>query len=49
MDFSTTSFLKEISRARTFGFMRDLETLRARNLALGGSLTTPSCSTTTAC
>src|SRR6202163_2103382 len=38
MDFSTTSFLKEISRARTFGFMRDLETLRARNLALGGSL-----------
>ena len=38
MDFSTTSFLKEVSRARTFGFMRDLETLRARNLALGGSL-----------
>jgi len=38
MDFSTTSFLKEISRARTFGFMRDLETLRSRNLALGGTL-----------
>jgi UDP-3-O-[3-hydroxymyristoyl] N-acetylglucosamine deacetylase len=38
MDFSTTSFLKEISRARTFGFMRDIETLRARNLALGGNL-----------
>ncbi|NBX40974.1 MAG: UDP-3-O-acyl-N-acetylglucosamine deacetylase [Gammaproteobacteria bacterium] len=38
MDFSTTSFLKEISRARTFGFMRDLETMRARNLALGGTL-----------
>ncbi|MFZ9478694.1 MAG: UDP-3-O-acyl-N-acetylglucosamine deacetylase [Steroidobacteraceae bacterium] len=38
MDFSTTSFLKEISRARTFGFMRDLETMRARNLALGGNL-----------
>jgi UDP-3-O-[3-hydroxymyristoyl] N-acetylglucosamine deacetylase len=38
MDFSTTSFLKEISRARTFGFMRDLETLRAHNLALGGTL-----------
>src|SRR6202020_1745063 len=38
MDSSTTSFLKEVSRARTFGFMRDLETLRARNLALGGSL-----------
>jgi UDP-3-O-[3-hydroxymyristoyl] N-acetylglucosamine deacetylase len=38
MDFSTTSFLKEISRARTFGFMRDLETLRSHNLALGGTL-----------
>jgi UDP-3-O-[3-hydroxymyristoyl] N-acetylglucosamine deacetylase len=38
MDFSTTSYLKEVSRARTFGFMRDLEGLRARNLALGGNL-----------
>jgi len=38
MDFSTTSFLKEVSRARTFGFMRDLEMMRARNLALGGNL-----------
>jgi UDP-3-O-[3-hydroxymyristoyl] N-acetylglucosamine deacetylase len=38
MDFSTTSFLREVSRARTFGFMRDLEYLRARNLALGGTL-----------
>ncbi len=38
MDFSTTSFVKEVSRSRTFGFMRDFETLRARNLALGGSL-----------
>jgi UDP-3-O-[3-hydroxymyristoyl] N-acetylglucosamine deacetylase len=38
MDFSTTSFLKEVSRARTFGFMRDLENLRAHNLALGGNL-----------
>jgi UDP-3-O-[3-hydroxymyristoyl] N-acetylglucosamine deacetylase len=38
MDFSTTSFLREVSRARTFGFMRDLETLRARNLALGGTM-----------
>ena len=38
MDFSTTSFLREISRARTFGFMRDIETLRAHNLALGGTL-----------
>ena len=38
MDFSTTAFLREISRARTFGFMRDLEFMRARNLALGGTL-----------
>ncbi|MGB5132256.1 MAG: UDP-3-O-acyl-N-acetylglucosamine deacetylase [Steroidobacteraceae bacterium] len=38
MDFSTTTFLREVSRARTFGFMRDLEFLRARNLALGGTL-----------
>lgn len=38
MDFSTTSFLREVSRARTFGFMRDLEGLRSRNLALGGTL-----------
>jgi UDP-3-O-[3-hydroxymyristoyl] N-acetylglucosamine deacetylase len=38
VDFSTTSFLKEISRARTFGFMRDLEMLRERNLVLGGSM-----------
>lgn len=38
MDFSTTSFVKEVSRARTFGFMSQLEALQARNLALGGSL-----------
>ena len=38
IDFSTTSFVKEISRARTFGFMRDIEALRRRDLALGGSL-----------
>jgi UDP-3-O-[3-hydroxymyristoyl] N-acetylglucosamine deacetylase len=38
LDFSTTSFLREISRARTFGFLRDLEALRARDLTLGGSL-----------
>lgn len=38
MDFSTTSFLREISRARTFGFMRDIESLRKHNLALGGTL-----------
>jgi len=38
IDLSTTSFLKEISRARTFGFMRDLEMLRDRKLVLGGSM-----------
>ncbi|MGY6554123.1 MAG: UDP-3-O-acyl-N-acetylglucosamine deacetylase [Wenzhouxiangella sp.] len=38
LDFSTTSYLKEIARARTFGFMRDIEYLRQRNLALGGSM-----------
>jgi UDP-3-O-[3-hydroxymyristoyl] N-acetylglucosamine deacetylase len=38
MDFSTTSFLREVSRARTFGFMRDIESLRSRNLALGGNM-----------
>jgi UDP-3-O-[3-hydroxymyristoyl] N-acetylglucosamine deacetylase len=38
LDFSTTAFLKEISRARTFGFLRDLEVLRTRDRTLGGSL-----------
>ncbi len=38
VDFSSTSFVKEVSRARTFGFMRDIEQLRQNNLALGGSL-----------
>lgn len=38
IDFSSTSFVKEVSRARTFGFMRDIERLRAMNLALGGSV-----------
>lgn len=38
INFSTTSFVKEVSRARTFGFMRDVELLRERNLILGGSL-----------
>ncbi len=38
IDFSTTSFLREISRARTFGFLRDIEALRSRNLTLGGSM-----------
>ncbi len=37
MDFSTTSFVKEVSRARTFGFMSELEYLQEKNLALGGS------------
>jgi UDP-3-O-[3-hydroxymyristoyl] N-acetylglucosamine deacetylase len=38
MDFATTSYLREVSRARTFGFMRDMEFLRAMNLGRGGSL-----------
>ena len=38
VDFSSTSFVKEVSRARTFGFMHDIENLRAMNLALGGSV-----------
>lgn len=38
VEFSTTSYLKEVARARTFGFMRDIEYLRQRNLVLGGSL-----------
>lgn len=38
IDFSTTSFVKEVSRARTFGFMRDFEQLQENNLALGASL-----------
>ncbi|WP_027856137.1 UDP-3-O-acyl-N-acetylglucosamine deacetylase [Marinobacterium jannaschii] len=37
LDFSSTSFVKEVSRARTFGFMRDIEYLRSQNLVLGGS------------
>ena len=38
IDFSSTSFLKEVSRARTFCFLRDVETLRGQNLTLGGSM-----------
>ncbi|MFT5393763.1 MAG: UDP-3-O-[3-hydroxymyristoyl] N-acetylglucosamine deacetylase [Gammaproteobacteria bacterium] len=38
VDFSTTSFVKEVSRARTFGFVGDLERLRQNNLARGGNL-----------
>ena len=38
VDFSTESYIREVSRARTFGFMRDLEFMRERNLGLGGSM-----------
>ena len=38
VDFAQTSYLKEVSRARTFGFMREVETLRRMGLALGGNL-----------
>lgn len=37
-EFSKKSFISEISRARTFGFLKDLQALRAQNLALGASL-----------
>ncbi len=37
IDFSTTSFVKEISRARTFGFMHEFEYLRSKGLVRGGS------------
>ncbi|MCH8140333.1 MAG: UDP-3-O-acyl-N-acetylglucosamine deacetylase [Proteobacteria bacterium] len=38
VEFSTMSFVKEVSRARTFGFLADYEKLRSMNLARGGSL-----------
>ncbi len=38
VDFSTTAYINEVSRARTFGFMHDLEYMRERNLGLGGSM-----------
>jgi UDP-3-O-[3-hydroxymyristoyl] N-acetylglucosamine deacetylase len=38
VDFAETSYLKEIARARTFGFMQDIENLREDGLALGGGL-----------
>jgi UDP-3-O-[3-hydroxymyristoyl] N-acetylglucosamine deacetylase len=38
IEFSTSAYVKEVSRARTFGFMRDLEFMRERNLGLGGSM-----------
>ncbi len=38
IDFSSTSFVREVSRARTFGFLNEIEMLRENSLALGGSL-----------
>jgi len=38
IDFGSESYVKEVSRARTFGFMQDVETLRGIGLARGGSL-----------
>jgi len=38
LDFSTASFVREVSRARTFGFIHEIEHLRARGLARGGSM-----------
>lgn len=37
-DFAATPYTKEVARARTFGFTRDVETMRANGLALGGSM-----------
>ena len=38
VDFASTSYVREVSRARTFGFMQDVEAMREQGLALGGSL-----------
>ncbi|MGH8673368.1 MAG: UDP-3-O-acyl-N-acetylglucosamine deacetylase, partial [Burkholderiales bacterium] len=38
IDFADTSYLKEVARARTYGFMQDVEDLRESGLALGGGL-----------
>jgi len=38
VDFSSACYVKEVSRARTFGFLREIEALRQQNLALGGSM-----------
>ena len=38
VDFATTSYVREVSRARTFGFMHEVEWMRGQGLALGGSL-----------
>ena len=37
VDFNSTTFLKEISRARTYGFVSDIDYMKKNNLALGGS------------
>lgn len=38
LDLAKNSYVKELARARTFGFLKDIEMLKANNLALGGSL-----------
>lgn len=38
LEFTPANYVKEVSRARTFGFMGDFEALRAKNLALGASM-----------
>jgi UDP-3-O-[3-hydroxymyristoyl] N-acetylglucosamine deacetylase len=38
VDFADTSYIREVSRARTYGFMQDVESMRSQGLALGGSL-----------
>jgi UDP-3-O-[3-hydroxymyristoyl] N-acetylglucosamine deacetylase len=38
VDFAETSYIQELSRARTYGFMQDVEAMRSQGLALGGSL-----------
>jgi len=47
VDFSTTSFVKEVSRARTFGFLRDIEPCASRTWPSAGAWTTLWSSTTT--
>ena len=39
IDFAGASYLEEIARARTFGFMQEVELMRSHNLGLGGNLT----------
>ncbi len=49
IDFALHSYVKEVARARTFGFMQDVEALRAAGLIRAEVSRTPSCSTTFAC